>query len=70
MMDLSPEATGYVPSSIPYDALVDKALKDRAEVERLRAVLAELLAVVEGECPSILTDHLAIRSRAALGEKP
>jgi hypothetical protein len=51
------------------DKALERAEKAEAKVERLRALLAELLAVVEGECPSILTDHLAIRIDAALKDR-
>lgn len=67
----------FVCTSCGAEKLYGATVRGQAmQIERLRTLLSELLAVVRGECPSLLDEDsdgfgdLAIRIDAALGEKP
>lgn len=67
----------FVCTSCGAEKLYDATVRSQAmQIERLRTLLSELLAVVRGECPSLLDEDsdgfgdLAIRIDAALGGNP
>lgn len=67
----------FVCTTCGAEKLYDATVRGQAmQIESLRTLLSELLAVVRGECPSLLDEDsdgfgdLAIRIDAALGGNP